>query len=393
MEKDKIITYRINDEKITNDKDKGFKVFYTLERKNGSISYCLESLYGETLNINKINGYEKMLLNICLSNFYGNKEIPNEFKSIITIEEVPRVIKQGFNTRYELYKDLCHLRGTSPSTYGYILAIDEWVKGFEKSMLKFASSDPDMFDDYIEYKVLSEIAQKEASKKGSYGSLEATMSYYLGKYKIKDFKRNEVIDSSMYSRIKNVYDTALTKKVLNSYDELFEKIPEEYKVKYYNILEPDKNKDEFQNYRDLSIKLKILENIEKIESVDSKVKVLVLWSERSDIFKTRDGLNQKEKTQVYTLEEMDELVRRNYIEVKKDNEIYDKTKFLILTDMETDIELSTIDIIDVGVSYTESFTNYLEHYYSTDFVEKLSKFDPYLKNQATVMEEEEEDEL
>ena len=31
---------------------------------------------------------------------------------------------------------------------------------------KSAISDSEMFDDYIEYKVLSEIAQKEASKKG-----------------------------------------------------------------------------------------------------------------------------------------------------------------------------------------------------------------------------------
>lgn len=38
------------------------------------------------------------------------------------------------------------------------------------------------------------------------------MSYYLGKYKIEDFKENKIINTPMYSRIKNVYDKALTKK-------------------------------------------------------------------------------------------------------------------------------------------------------------------------------------
>ena len=73
-----------------------------------------------------------------------------------------------------------------------------------------------------------------------------------------------------------------------------EKIPESYKIKYYNILKPDENKDEFENYYDLNIKKTILENIEKLEFIDSKVKVLVLWSEKSDIFGTWDSLNQKD---------------------------------------------------------------------------------------------------
>lgn len=120
MEKDKIVTYKIDDTSITKDKSKRFKVFYTLERKDGNISYCLENFDGQSLNINEMKGYENMLLNMCFSNFYNNKDIPINYKDLITIEEVPRAIKKDQNIRYELYKDLCYSRGTSPSNLGYI---------------------------------------------------------------------------------------------------------------------------------------------------------------------------------------------------------------------------------------------------------------------------------
>ena len=389
MEKDKIVTYKIDDTSITKDKSKRFKVFYTLERKDGNISYCLENFDGQSLNINEMNGNENMLLNMCFSNFYNNKDIPINYKDLITIEEVPRAIKQGQNIRYELYKDLCYSRGTSPSNLGYILTINKWSEDFENDMLKSAISDSEMFNDYIEYKVLSEIVQKEASEKGSYGNLEATMSYYLGKYKIKDFKENKIINTPMYNRIKNVYDKALTKKVLDGYDELFEKIPELYKVKYYNILKPDENKDEFENYYDLNIKKTILENIEKLESIDSKVKVLVLWSEKFDIFGTWDSLNQKDDPKVYTLKEMDRLVYRNYMEVTEKDSGYDKTRFLIFVDTDENVVLSANDRIDVGDPYTNNFTNFMKNCYGKAYVKELSEFDSYLKNQLNIEEEEE----
>ena len=64
MEKDKIITYRIDDTKITNDKNRSFKVFYTLERKNGSVYYSLETFDGKRLNINRMNGYQNIMRKI-----------------------------------------------------------------------------------------------------------------------------------------------------------------------------------------------------------------------------------------------------------------------------------------------------------------------------------------
>lgn len=170
MEKDEIKTYKIDDSKITNDNNRCFKVFYTLERKDGNISYCLENFNEESLNINEMNGYENMLLNICFSNFYNKKEISKEYQDLISIEKEPRTIKEGKNMRYELYKDLCFLRSTSPSSLGYIFTINKWVKDFEEDMNQSAMSDSKAFDDYIEYKVLSEIAKQKASEKGAYGN-------------------------------------------------------------------------------------------------------------------------------------------------------------------------------------------------------------------------------
>lgn len=389
MEKNKIVTYKIDDTRITDEKSKAFKVFYTLERKDGNISYYLENLEGQVLEINRINGYESMLLNICFSNFCNNCEIPKDYEEFINIEEKPRDIKQNKNIRYELYKDLCYSRDTTPSNLGYIFTINKWSDDFEKGMLKSAISDSDRFDDFIEYKVLSEIAQKEASKKNSYGDLESTMSYYLGKYKIKNYKKNEIINKSMYNRIKDTYEKALTKKVQDDYNLLYDKIPKLYKEKYKSILEFDKTKDEFENYYDLNIKKAILENIEKLESIDSKVKVLVLWSEKSNIFDTWDSLNQKNVAKVYTLEQMDGLVYRNYMEVIEKDSGYDKTRFLILVDNDKNVVLSANDRIDVGDPYTNNFTEFIEKYYGKEYVENLSKFDSYLKNQLNMGEEEE----
>lgn len=389
MEKDEIKTYKIDDSKITNDNNRCFRAFYTLERKDGNISYCLENFNGESLNINEMNGYENMLLNICFSNFYNKKEISKEYQDLISIEKEHRLIKEGKNIRYELYKDLCFSRRTSPSSLGYIFTINKWVKDFEEDMKQSAISDSKAFDDYIEYKVLSEIAKQKASEKGAYGSLESTMSSYLSKYCIKDFKEDKIIDSSMYSRIKNVYDSALTKKVLDCYDDLFKNIPIEYKEKYWNILKPDENISEFKNYYDLDIKKNILENIRKLEATSSRVKVLVLWSENTKIFNTWNNSKQKCEPQVYTLEEMDKLIYKNYLEVTKNNFGYDKTRFLILVDTDEDIVISVNDRIDVGDSHTETFTEFLKDTYKDKYVIELSEYDSYLKKKLSIEEEEE----
>ena len=386
MENNKKITYKINNSKFTKE-NIPFKVYYTLESKEGDLSYCLENFEGQSLNINELNGYENMLLNMCFSNFYNNKEIEDDYQDIVTIEEVPRAIKQGQNIRYELYKDLCFSRSTSPSNLGFIFTINKWVEDFEKDMLKPAIEEPELFDDYIEYKVLSEIAIKEASRKGSYGNMEATKSRYLGKYKIKDFKESKILDISMYNRIKDVYDNALNKKVLGYYNELLEKIPENYRDKYCNLLKYNENKTEFENYYDLNIKQTILENIETLESIDSKVKVLVLWSEKSSIFDTWDELNQKDAPKVYTLKEMDRLVYQNYMEIVENDSGYDKTRFLIFIDNDEKLVLSANDRIDVGDPHTNNFTNFIKNCYGNEYVNGLSEFDAYLKEQLNISKE------
>lgn len=291
------------------------------------------------------------------------------------------------DTRYELYKDLCFSRSTSPSKLGYTSTINSWSQDFENEMLRPSIGNQNEFDDYIEYKVLSEIAKKYASERNSYGELESTMSYYLQKYNIKDFKNNKILDTSMYNRIKNVYDRELHKKIIYRYDEMLEKVPEQYKSKYKYILDFDGDKSDFENFYNLDKKLVILKSIEKLENLDSKVKVLVHWSEDNAFGTTTAGTNGDDP-KVYTIKEMDNLVNRVYERNKKYDYGYIKTKFSIIVDDGEDVIVSVTDRIDIGDPCTDTFTNFMKRYYGQEYVESLSKFDNYLESQCELQESE-----
>lgn len=93
----------------------GFSVYYTLEENQGDIRYCLEDLSGKKININNLNGYEKMYLNECLDCFMRKRKIAGEYKDFIKILDIPREMKSNHNVRYEIFQNYAkknNLKGT-----------------------------------------------------------------------------------------------------------------------------------------------------------------------------------------------------------------------------------------------------------------------------------------
>lgn len=98
----KRISYLINDrlgfEKHMEEEQlkqiKGFSAYYTLEENEKGILYCLEDLNGNKLNINSLNGYEKMYMDECFDCFCKDKEISENYKDFIKILDNPREIKK-----------------------------------------------------------------------------------------------------------------------------------------------------------------------------------------------------------------------------------------------------------------------------------------------------------
>lgn len=386
----KIKTYKIDDSKVVGKLPKGnFEVYYTLyEDENKNINYQLENLNEEILNVNSLNSYQMEYLHECFSDFNRNIPINNEAIQIFEGENA-RTIKETFNKRYELYKDMCFERNTTPSNLGYMFTIDKYSKEFEETFNTLVLSDQEGFDDYLEYKILSEIAERYAFQENSFGKLEAYMDSYLYKYKIKE--NNEIVDKSMYNRLNISFTKAINTKVLREFDKIVEAIPEQYKEKYSKILKYNENKDSSTNYYELSTKKLFLENIEKLENCNSKIKVLVHWAEAYSYYETLDREKNTDNPQVYTLEEMDSRVSKNYIELKEkygENSGYDKVKFSLILDTGNNLEILDTDRIDVGDPHTETFTEFIKDTYKLEGIEELAEYDDYIKNKFLYLLEE-----
>ena len=367
MEKDKIITYRIDDTKITNDKNRSFKVFYTLERKNGSVYYSLETFDGKRLNINRMNGYQNMLLNMCFSNFNRNRAIPNEYKDLIIIEKLPRTIKKQINMRYELYKDNAFLNSKEISMYEYMQFIYEEIKEFEKIYGMTVSGNQEEFDDYLKYKVLSKIAEYFASDENSYENLFYCMNRFFQKYEIIDKRQENILDLSMYNRIKLAYDRAFERKLLNNYSIFLEEVPQKLKNKYAVLITLDTTKENGDKIMDFRNKKLILDNIYKLESEKEPIKILIKFSEVAIIF-----------PEVYTLDKMNELCIKaeEFVESEisagnRQQGTYDKVDFFIIVDNGEKAVLSINDTICIGDGEQVDFKNFLEKFYGSEYLENL----------------------
>ncbi len=88
------ITYIIDDkkgfERILKKEDLDekdfFQVKYTLTKDASGITYKLVDFKNNSININSLNGYQQMYTNECFASFAENRDVSDDFKDYITID-------------------------------------------------------------------------------------------------------------------------------------------------------------------------------------------------------------------------------------------------------------------------------------------------------------------
>lgn len=138
----------------------GFKVYYTLKEDN-DITYNLEDINGNKLNISNLNGYEMMYLRECYDSFVKKRDISDKYKNYITILDTPREIETSENERYKLFKEYAKMNQIQESNFNYICFIDKYSNEYEKKYNESSKSNPDKFDAYLEKIVLGQNNENE----------------------------------------------------------------------------------------------------------------------------------------------------------------------------------------------------------------------------------------
>lgn len=134
-----------------------FSAYYTLEENDKKdISYCLENLQGNKIDINSLNGYENMYINECLDCFIKNREISEKYKDFIKVLDQPREIKHNDNIRYKLFEEYAKKNNIKDNMIEYMSFIDKFSYEFESTYNKTVISHQDEFDDFIKQKIFSE---------------------------------------------------------------------------------------------------------------------------------------------------------------------------------------------------------------------------------------------
>lgn len=135
----------------------GFQIYYTLEEDNeNQITYCLENLQGSKININSLNGYERIYIDECFDCFMKNKKITEKYKGFIKILEQPRKINYDHNIRYKLFQEYAKRNNREDNTIEYIRFIDQFSYEFESNYNKEILYNQDEFDDFLKQKIFSE---------------------------------------------------------------------------------------------------------------------------------------------------------------------------------------------------------------------------------------------
>ena len=361
------------------------ETYYTLKgiQGGGTLDYYLEDFQGKRLDINKLNGNIKQFLNVCYVHFNSKAEefaIDDENKEIISIEEKPHEIKKILNMRYELYKDNCFLHNVEPSNIGYMSFIDDWRKKYFQLFGKDILQDPDDFDDYLKYEVLSKIAKNFALSESAVEHMSYSMYKFLEKYEIISEDTGEIINLSLYNRIAFAYQNTFEKKVLDNYDSYFDALPNSLKEKYYEILKPDYRKDGIEKYNDLKDKKMTLDHIEQLEDIKEPIKILIKFSESATI-----------DCQVYKYDEMNDLCKKAEDEVlieklqgKRHPETYDKVAFYMFIEDKEKINLFMTDRIDIGDGQQSDFKSFIIKFYGYEQLLELEK----IQHDFVVNEEE-----
>lgn len=284
----------------------------------------------------------------------------------------PEEVGEKRNIRYELFKDFAKENNTKICKIEYMKFIDNMGAEYERIHNRPCLSNQNEFDNFIKYKVLAQIAENTARRDIGIGNLQSSsfMNKLLEKYNISEKTVKE--DQGLLKRIEFSWERGNREKIIKQYDEMLEKLPEKYKNKYYEYLKFKGEEGTFQNFRELSYKKDILNNIDKIEKVDSKVKIFIYWTDENEI------KIFKENT-AYSLERANSLAQKSFEQLKQTREkiqmpyISNDIKFSIIIDDEKNFQISKPDDFVLGSEKAKDFYELIEYHYGIDMINEIKE--------------------
>lgn len=296
----------------------------------------------------------------------------------------PGEIKEKMNVRYELFKELAKENNINICNIEYMKFIDEMSSEYERIYDRPCLSNQDEFDNFIKYKVLSQIAENTARREIGIGNLQSSsfMNNLLKKYNISEETKSE--DQALLKRLEFSWERGQIEKVAKQYDEMLEKLPEKYKNKYYEYLKFKGEDGALQNSREFSYKKDILENIEKIEKINSKIKVFIYWTDEN-------GMKSFNENTAYSLERANGLIPKSLQHLKHIREelqmpyLSNDIKFSIIIDDGNNFQISRPDDFLLGCEEAKNFYEVIEKHYGIEVLNEIKRIED--------IEEEQEDEM
>lgn len=168
-----------------------------------------------------------------------------------------------------------------------------------------------------------------------------------------------------------------------------ENLSKEIIDKYGDSIKYDNNQDEFENFYELDSKLEFIKSIAKIEKIESKIKVLVFWSE-SPIFTDKQALSIEEFKNKCdkTLEKMRQ-VQNLELDHSAFNTVCCKTKYMFIFD-DGKGQVGTTNAIRYDIGDFRNFEDYIDRGFNNKEIPRLVK--KYLGIETGKENEQEEEE-
>lgn len=169
-----------------------------------------------------------------------------------------------------------------------------------------------------------------------------------------------------------------------------ENLSKEIIDKYGDSIKYDNNQDEFENFYELDSKLEFIKSIEKIEEIESKIKVLVFWSE-SPIFTDKQALSIEEfkNNCDKTLEKMRQ-VQNLELDHSAFNTVCCKTKYMFIFD-DGKGQVGTTNAIRYDIGDFRNFEDYINRGFNNKEIPKLVK--KYFELETGKENEQEDEEV
>ena len=250
----------------------------------------------------------------------------------------------------------------------YMEFIDNYIASYQKipgNEDQRVESNPEEFDDYLKFKVLSGKLEMIARKEENIGIKELEeckeAKKLLEKYDLTN-EDHTVDTTALIPRLKTSFVFGVQKRITEHYRrELLNTIPEAYLEKYLKALSYENELEEGE-YTDMQRRLKVAENVQKIEENPKQIKFLVYFSESSE-FKENEILTLEEAKEKYNLAKIE-----HDKDLEKVGETYKKISLILLVD-----NVETINIINPPTYiYTKDYDNF-EEYINKNFSEQINK--------------------